>query len=67
MKIVITLDVMLARRKMKLNELSAIVGISVTNLSLLKTGKAKGIRFSTLIAVCEALDCEPKDIITIEK
>lgn len=67
MRIVITLDVMLAKRKMKLKELSKKVGISVTNLSLLKTGKAKGIRFSTLTAICETLDCEPGDIITIEK
>ena len=67
MKIVVTLDVMLAKRKMRLNELSEKVGISATNLSLLKTGKAKGVRFSTLVAICEALDCEPKDILTIEK
>lgn len=67
MKIVIALDVMLAKRKMKLNELSEKVGISATNLSLLKTGKAKGIRFSTLVAICEVLDCEPGDIITIDK
>jgi len=67
MKIVITLDVMLAKRKMKLNELSEEVGISATNLSLLKTGKAKGVRFSTLLAICEALDCDPGDIISIDK
>ena len=67
MKIVIMIDVMLAKRKMKLKELSEKVGISVTNLSLLKTGKAKGIRFATLLAICEALDCEPKDIIGLEK
>jgi len=67
MKIVVTMDVMMARRKMKLKDLSKIVGISETNLSLLKTGKAKGIRFSTLLAICDALDCEPKDILTIEK
>jgi putative transcriptional regulator len=67
MKIVITLDVMLAKRKMKLNELSEKVGISATNLSLLKTGKAKGMRFSTLLAICEALECEPGDIISIDK
>ena len=67
MKIVITMDVMLAKRKMKLKELSKKVGISTTNLSLLKTGKAKGIRFGTLVAICDALDCEPKDILTIEK
>ncbi|MEM6361149.1 MAG: helix-turn-helix transcriptional regulator [Bacteroidota bacterium] len=67
MKIIVTLDVMLAKRKMKLNELSQKVGISVTNLSLLKTGKARGIRFSTLLSICEVLDCEPGDIIAIEK
>ena len=67
MRIVVTLDVMLAKRKMKLNELSEIVGISVTNLSLLKTGKAKGVRFSTLAAICAALECSPGDILTIEQ
>ncbi|MEM9298785.1 MAG: helix-turn-helix transcriptional regulator [Bacteroidota bacterium] len=67
MKINVTLDVMLAKRKMKLNELSEKVGISVTNLSLLKTGKAKGIRFNTLLSICEVLDCEPGDIIAIER
>lgn len=67
MKMVITLDVMLAKRKMKLMELSDKVGISVTNLSLLKTGKAKGIRFSTLLAICEALDCTPGDLLNVEK
>ena len=67
MKIVVHIDVMLAKRKMKLNELSKKVGISVTNLSLLKTGKAKGVRFATLAAICEALDCEPGDILGIEQ
>lgn len=67
MKITVTLDVIMAKRKMKLSELSEHVGISMTNLSLLKTGKAKGIRFSTLLSICEALDCEPGDIIQIEK
>ncbi|WP_299364098.1 helix-turn-helix transcriptional regulator [Winogradskyella sp.] len=66
MRIVINLDVMMAKRKMRLNELSEKVGVSVTNLSLLKTGKAKGVRFSTLIKICEALDCKPGDIIDIE-
>lgn len=63
MNIVVHLDVMLAKRKMKLKELSEEVGISVTNLSLLKTGKAKGIRFSTLEGICEALDCQPGDLL----
>lgn len=63
MSIVVNLDVMLAKRKMKLKELSEIVGISMTNLSLLKTGKARGIRFNTLSAICKALDCQPGDIL----
>lgn len=67
MKIVVTLDVVMAQRKMKLSELSEKVGISMTNLSLLKTGKAKGIRFGTLLAICDALDCEPGDIIQLQK
>jgi len=67
MPIVVTLDVMMARRKMSLNELSARVGVSVTNLSLLKTGKVKGVRFSTLEAICIALDCQPGDILEFVK
>ena len=63
MPIVVTLDVMLAKRKMKLKELSETIGISMTNLSLLKTGKARGIRFNTLSKICEALDCQPGDIL----
>ena len=63
MAIEIRLDVMLAKRKMSLTELSNRVGISVTNLSLLKTGKVKGIRFSTLDAICEVLACQPADIL----
>lgn len=54
---------MMARRKMSLNELSERVGITIANLSILKTGKAKAIRFSTLDAICKALDCQPSDII----
>ena len=54
---------MLAKRKMKLTELSERVGISVTNLSLLKTGRVKGIRFTTLDAICRDLDCQPRDIL----
>ena len=63
MGIVVNLDVMLATRKMKLKELSEIVGVSVVNLSILKQGKVKAIRFSTLEAICEALDCQPGDIL----
>lgn len=61
--IVINVDVMLARRKMSSGELSEKVGISPANISILKTGKAKAIRFSTLDALCAALDCQPGDII----
>ena len=57
--IVVNLDVMMARRKMSLNELSERVNITLANLSVLKTGKAKAIRFTTLNAICEALDCQP--------
>lgn len=63
MAIIINLDVMMARRKMSLNELSERVGITIANLSILKTGKAKAIRFSTLDAICKALDCQPADVI----
>ena len=61
--IVVNLDVMLAKRKMKLNDLSAAVGVSVPNLSVLKTGKAKAVRFSTLEAICRVLECQPGDIL----
>ncbi len=67
MPIVVRLDVMMARRKMSLNELSARVGVSVTNLSLLKTGKARGVRFSTLEAICRALECQPGDVLEYEE
>ena len=63
MPIIVNLDVMLAKRKMKLIELSEIVGVSVQNLSVLKTGKARAIRFSTLDALCQALACVPGDIL----
>lgn len=63
MKIIINLDVMLAKRKMSLTELSERVGITIANLSILKTGKAKAIRFSTLEGICEALRCQPGDIL----
>ncbi len=66
MSIVINLDVVLAQRKMKLKELSEAIGISMTNLSLLKTGKARGVRFNTLEAICETLDCQPGDILTYQ-
>lgn len=63
MSIQINLDVMMAKRKMSLTELSTRIGISMTNLSLLKTGKVKGIRFSTLEAICRELDCQPGEIL----
>ena len=63
MAIVVNLDVMMAKRKMSLNELSEKVDITLANLSILKTGKAKAIRFSTLEAICEVLDCQPGDIL----
>jgi len=61
--IIVNLDVMMARRKMSLNELSERVGITIANLSILKTGKAKAVRLSTLDAICRALDCTPGDIL----
>lgn len=64
MAIVVNLDVVLAQRKMKLKDLSAQVGVSVVNLSILKQGKVKAIRFSTLEAICQALQCQPGDILT---
>jgi putative transcriptional regulator len=63
MAIIINLDVMLAKRKMKLNELSDSVGITISNLSILKQGKAKAIKLSTLDSICKALDCQPGDIL----
>lgn len=63
MPISVNLDVMLAKRKMQLKELSEIVGVSVVNLSILKQSKVKAIRFSTLEAICEALDCQPGDLL----
>jgi putative transcriptional regulator len=63
MAIIVNLDVMLARRKMSLSELSERVDISIVNLSILKTGKAKAVRFTTLEAICRALDCQPGDIL----
>lgn len=63
MPIIVNLDVMLAKRKMKSKDLAEIIGITTANLSILKSGKAKAIRFSTLEAICEALDCQPADIL----
>ncbi len=63
MPIVVNLDVMMAKRKMSLNELSEKVNLTLANLSILKTGKAKAIRFSTLDAICKALNCQPGDIL----
>jgi putative transcriptional regulator len=63
MPIIVNLDVMMAKRKMSLNELSEKVEITLSNLSILKTGKAKAIRFSTLEAICKALNCQPADIL----
>ena len=63
MAIIINIDVMLAKRKMSVTELSEKVGITMANLSLLKNGKAKAVRFSTLEALCKALDCQPGDIL----
>ncbi|WP_299225318.1 helix-turn-helix transcriptional regulator [uncultured Psychroserpens sp.] len=66
MPIIVNLDIMLAKRKMKSNELAHAVGITTANLSILKTGKAKAIRFSTLEAICKTLDCQPADILEYE-
>jgi len=63
MSIVVNLDVMMAKRKISLNELSERVDLTLSNLSILKTGKAKAIRFSTLEVICKALDCQPGDIL----
>lgn len=66
MSIIIELDVMLARRKMKLQDLAVLVGITIQNLSILKNGRAKAIRFETLNAICQALDCQPGDLLRFE-
>ncbi|WP_264565343.1 helix-turn-helix domain-containing protein [Flavobacterium sp. N3904] len=63
MAIIVNLDVMMAKRKMSLNELSEKVDLTLSNLSILKTGKAKAIRFTTLEAICKVLDCQPGDIL----
>lgn len=67
MAVIINIDIMLAKRKMSVTELSERVGITLSNLSILKTGKAKAIRFSTLEAICEALECQPGDILEYKK
>jgi putative transcriptional regulator len=63
MSIIVNLDIMLAKRKMKSKDLAEIIGITTANLSILKSGKAKAVRFSTLEAICKALDCQPADIL----
>jgi putative transcriptional regulator len=67
MPVIVNLDVMLARRKMRLNDLAELVGITAQNLSVLKTGRAKAIRFSTLEKLCEVLDCQPADLFAYER
>ena len=66
MAIIVNLDVMMARRKITLGELASRIGITQANLSILKTGKAKAVRFQTLDAICRALDCQPGDILVYE-
>lgn len=67
MAIIVNLDVMMAKRKMSLNELSEKVDLTLANLSILKTGKAKAVRFSTLEAICNVLDCQPGDLLEFVK
>ncbi len=67
MAIIVNIDVMLAKRKMSVTELTEKVGITMANISILKNGKARAIRFSTLAAICKALDCQPGDIIEFKK
>ena len=67
MSIIVNLDVMMAKRKISLNELSEKVDLTLANLSILKTGKAKAIRFSTLEAICKALDCQPGDLLEFKR
>jgi len=66
MPIIVNVDVMLARRKMRLNTLADLIGITPQNLSVLKTGRARAIRFSTLERLCEVLDCQPSDLLSFE-
>jgi putative transcriptional regulator len=67
LRIVVTLDVMLARRKMKSKDLAERVGITEANLSLLRTGKVKGVRFETLAKICEVLECKPSDLLDVDE
>lgn len=67
MAIIVNLDVMLAKRKMQSKELAEIINITTANLSILKSGKAKAVRFSTLEAICKALDCQPADILEYQQ
>jgi len=67
MGIIVNLDVMLARRKMRSKDLAEMVGITEANLSLLKSGKVKGVRFDTLAAICDALDCQPGDLLEFRR
>lgn len=67
MRIILTLDVMLARRKMRSKELSHRIGLSEQNLSLIRTGKVRGVRFETLAKICDVLDCQPGDILAFER
>jgi putative transcriptional regulator len=67
MPVIVNLDVMLARRKVRSNELARAIGITESNLSLLKSGKVRGVRFSTLAAICRYLECEPGDILGYER
>ena len=67
MSITVNLDIMLAKRKMKSKDLAEVIGITTANLSILKSGKAKAVRFSTLEAICKALDCQPADILEYQK
>ena len=67
MAIIVNVDVMMAKRKMSLNELSEKVGVTLSNLSILKTGKAKAVRFSTLNSICKVLECQPGDILEFQE
>ena len=66
-RIIVNIDIMLAKRKMSVTELAERVGITITNISILKNGKAKAIKFSTLASLCEALDCQPGDLLEYKK